>query len=625
MNPTRIMLSAVMYLVLSALLFAQNSGMKPLPFEDLSAFQSQSGNWQIVGDVMMDPTVDIHAQPPLDKKKKKKKKSEAPPRPITSVSGTGVLLNMPDDDKKSHLVTNWEHGDIALEVEVMIPKGSNSGLYLQGRYEIQLCDSWGVKTARFSDIGGIYRNWEQNPETSYMGKAPLVNAAKAPGLWQKLEVVFKAPRFDASGNKIANARVISTTLNGVKIHDNVEIPRPTGGPLVNDEVALGPIMIQGDHGPVAFRNFQYKLIGDLDIRMEDLNYEVHHGPFETESEVKESAVVKSGSISALTYEVAGKENEYGIVFTGELTVPETTDYFFDMVYGGIGNLKIDGASIGDGWGGLSASTSLQAGLHSIEVVLFKAQSWVRSSLSLMVSTTNSYPVALHTFSSSPPGSNLVPPILIEPKSEVKLLRAFLDFKGDRSQRLTHTIGVGEPDRIHYIYDLNAGNLVCVWKGDFVDATPMWHDRGDGSFRPIGMLQYLFSGPSLAVLDAPGQGFPSSSTDFISKGYKLDYASRRPTFLYEYKGAEVSDQIVPDEEAKYFIRKVIVSNPRPNTYLKVAEGRKIELLPNGWYAVDDKQYYINIQSGQVPSVRSIGDVKELILPVDTTPIQYSLTW
>ncbi len=211
MNPTRIMLSAVMYLVLSALLFAQNSGMKPLPFEDLSAFQSQSGNWQIVGDVMMDPTVDIHAQPPLDKKKKKKKKSEAPPRPITSVSGTGVLLNMPDDDKKSHLVTNWEHGDIALEVEVMIPKGSNSGLYLQGRYEIQLCDSWGVKTARFSDIGGIYRNWEQNPETSYMGKAPLVNAAKAPGLWQKLEVVFKAPRFDASGNKIANARVISTT------------------------------------------------------------------------------------------------------------------------------------------------------------------------------------------------------------------------------------------------------------------------------------------------------------------------------------------------------------------------------------------------------------------------------
>ena len=59
--------------------------------------------------------------------------------------------------------------------------------------------------------------------------------------------------------------------------------------------------------------------------------------------------------------------------------------------------------------------------------------------------------------------------------------------------------------------------------------------------------------------------------------------------------------------------------------KVAEGRKIELLPNGWYAVDDKQYYINIQSGQVPSVRSMGDVKELILPVDTTPIQYSLTW
>ena len=623
MNSTRIALSAVMYLALSAFLCAQDRGMKPLLFDDLSSFQSQSGNWQIVGDVTMDPTVDIHAQPPVEKKKKKKSQSQ--PDPITSVSGTGVLLNKPDDSHKSHLVTNWEHGDIALEVEVMIPRGSNSGLYLQGRYEIQLCDSWGVKTARFSDIGGIYRNWEQNPETSYMGKAPLINAAKAPGLWQKLEVVFKAPRFDESGKKTANARVISTILNGVKIHDNVEIPRPTGGPLVNDEVPMGPIMIQGDHGPVAFRNFKYKLIGDLDIRLEDLTYEVHHGPFETESEVKESAVVKSGSIPALTYEVAGKENEYGIVFTGKLIAPRSDEYFFDMVYGGLGSLRIDGKSVGDGWRGLSGSATLEEGPHAIEVVLFKAQSWLQNSLSLFVSTANSYPVALHTFGSAPPGSNLVPPILIEPASEVKLLRAFLDFKGDRSQRLTHTIGVGEPDRIHYIYDLNAGNLVCVWKGDFVDATPMWHDRGDGSFRPLGMLQYLFSGPSLAVLNSPEQAFPSSSEDFKSKGYTLDYDTQRPTFLYEYKGAEVSDKVVPDEEAKYFTREVIVANPSANTYLKVAEGGKIEQLPNGWYAVDDKQYFISVSSGQVPVIRRAGDLQELIVPVDTTPIQYSLTW
>ena len=140
-----------------------------------------------------------------------------------------------------------------------------------------------------------------------------------------------------------------------------------------------------------------------------------------------------------------------------------------------------------------------------------------------------------------------------------------------------------------------------------------------------MLQYLFSGPSLAVLDDPGQEFPASTQDFTSKGYTLDYDTQRPTFLYEYKGAEVSDKIVPDAEAKYFTREVIVSNPSPNTYLKVAEGRKIEQLPNGWYAVDDKQYYISISSGQEPVIRRSGDSKELILPVDTTPIQYSLTW
>jgi hypothetical protein len=158
--------------------------------------------------------------------------------------------------RKTTSLSNQEHGDLELELEVMLPRGSNSGIYLQGRYEVQLLDSWGVKNPKFGDIGGIYRNWENEKGKIYMGKAPLSNPAKAPGLWQKFKISFRAPRFDAAGNKIENARFVYVDLNGVRIHDNVEVPLPTGGPIENNEKPTGPLMIQGDHGPVAIRNIR---------------------------------------------------------------------------------------------------------------------------------------------------------------------------------------------------------------------------------------------------------------------------------------------------------------------------------------------------------------------------------
>ena len=244
--------------------FAQESSVQTLLLQDLSAFRPQAGNWQIVGDVTMNPTVEVHheekkAEVPEGKKKNRKAKDTPTipqPQAVAFKQGQGVLLNMNDETRKDHLVSKFEHGDIELELEVMIPKGSNSGIYLQGRYEVQLLDSWGVSDAKYSDIGGIYRNWEKEPGKIYMGKAPLSNPAKAPGLWQKMKISFRAPKFDSAGKKIANARFVSVELNGVKIHDNVEVPLPTGGPLENNEKSTGPLMIQGDHGPVAFRNIE---------------------------------------------------------------------------------------------------------------------------------------------------------------------------------------------------------------------------------------------------------------------------------------------------------------------------------------------------------------------------------
>lgn len=153
------------------------------------------------------------------------------------------------------LYTKQNFGDVDVHLEFAMSKGSNSGIKFHGHYEIQLYDSFGKADDKLtgSDCGGLY---PRANEKGYLDKgvAPTTNACKAPGEWQTLDMSFVAPRFDKDGNKIANARLTKVTLNGKVIHDNVEVKTPTGGRWMDKEMAEGPIMLQGDHGPVAFRN-----------------------------------------------------------------------------------------------------------------------------------------------------------------------------------------------------------------------------------------------------------------------------------------------------------------------------------------------------------------------------------
>jgi len=73
-----------------------------------------------------------------------------------------------------------------------------------------------------------------------------------------LDVTFRAPRFDPSGTKVENSRFVRVVHNGVVVHENVELTGPTRAATFEDEAAMGPLMIQGDHGPVAFRDVRIK-------------------------------------------------------------------------------------------------------------------------------------------------------------------------------------------------------------------------------------------------------------------------------------------------------------------------------------------------------------------------------
>ena len=205
--------------------------------KDLNGWTAPTGTWTAVQGVALDS-------------------SNA--KAFRATPGAGVLLNS-NDGKTVNIMTTRAWGDCELHVEFCVPKASNSGLYLQGRYEVQVFDSFGKTEVAEHDCGAIYQRWDPargKGREGYEGHPPKVNASKPPGEWQSFDIVFRAPRFDASGRKTANAVFVKVLHNGKLIHENVECQGPTRGAKLPDEAPTGPLLLQGDHGPVAYRNLR---------------------------------------------------------------------------------------------------------------------------------------------------------------------------------------------------------------------------------------------------------------------------------------------------------------------------------------------------------------------------------
>ena len=181
------------------------------------------------------------------------------PSRLSAVAGGGVIINGSRRPYQA-IVLKDEFGDIAAHCEFLIPRDSNSGVKLQGLYEVQIADSHAAKKLTGSDCGGIYPRAELLPRYHHLddGYAPKVNSARPAGEWQTLDLIFKAPRFDRSGKKEANARFEKVVLNGQLVQENLEMRAPTGHAWRLPEVRRGPLLLQADHGPVAFRNIRVR-------------------------------------------------------------------------------------------------------------------------------------------------------------------------------------------------------------------------------------------------------------------------------------------------------------------------------------------------------------------------------
>ena len=143
------------------------------------------------------------------------------------------------------IYTKEEFGDCMIELEVMVAKKANSGIYVMGRYEIQVKDSFGKGRLKDSDMGGIIGT-----------SVPRTNASAKPGEWQSYVIEFRAPRFE-NKKRSAPAEFIKVVLNGEVIQKNIEMEDgPTSGALENTEAPKGPLMLQGGLGAVAYRNIR---------------------------------------------------------------------------------------------------------------------------------------------------------------------------------------------------------------------------------------------------------------------------------------------------------------------------------------------------------------------------------
>lgn len=392
---------------------------------------------------------------------------------LATTPGDGVLVHASDrKGRPADLVTVSAYGDIELAFDYLLAEGAEATLYLHDVYPIILTDSREEATPTARTNGGA------------AGYPPRQQVGRAPGLWQRLHIAFSAPRFDSEGHQTAAARLVRAQLNGVTIHEGVQLKAPEG----SIETAEAPVRLKVNHGAIALK----------DITINGL--------------------------------------------------PEPT-----------GSGERNGA----------------------DPILVTAQ----------VNTT---------------------------------LRSFMDIPD--GPRVVHAISVGHPEQVHYTYDLDKGSLFQVWRGGFLDATPMWNNRGNGTSRVLGSPIH-FGVPSLTVarLKDTDELWPADTagTGYKPNGYILD-TEDLPTFRYSVYGLQVEDAIRPLADAGGFTRTVTLAGNTDGLYLRLAVAPTIIDQGKGVFLIGDNAWYLQVQeTGKgKPFIRDQQAGKELLVPI-TSVIRYSI--
>ena len=599
-------LAMILMGIFGFLFIAMGQNVKPrlntLPINDLSSFTTKGDQWKIVGAVEAGFNDTLLQHKP----------------------GEGILLN--DFNRAVHyrtaapIQTKMEHGDLVLEFDFMIPKGGRSRVFLQSRYGIQIADSWGVQLPKSNDMGGIYERGEKG--NGYDGKSPLKNAGFAPGIWNHMEISFQAPRFDANGKKILSAKFNYVKLNGISLYENIFLSGPSRGAQFEDEKAQGPFSFQGDHGVIAIKNIRYAPQEELKVSLSDLRYAYFEKSAKTPEQAAKTKPTSSGVASTLDSRLASARDLFFLQFEGKLTVPVKDNYTFTMLCSGDASLEIDGKPvIAPTWNHLGGypivgSTELEAGNHNFKLWINKDLNWSSPGLSLFIEKPNSKAVALHSPASMP--ERIPSPLIaVQSNSSPELVRSFMEHN---NKKLTHVLSVGDPHQVHYSYDLVQGGLLQVWKGDFLNTTEMWYERGEPQTATALGAAITLAGNCPVYEPAL---LKDSITAYQYKGYSLDNKGL-PTFNYAYHQLKITDRIQALENGNGLKRSINIDGDKQNIIIRIAQASSIKSIGNGLFIAGDHQYFISIDPSMNAKVENYLGQQVLLVPASAS-IAYTIIW
>jgi hypothetical protein len=200
------------------------------------------------------------------------------------------------------------------------------------------------------------------------------------------------------------------------------------------------------------------------------------------------------------------------------------------------------------------------------------------------------------------------------------------------KKKTHVISVGNPSGLNYAYDLKQGGLLKVWRGDFLNVTDMWHERGEPQIAvPMGSAISFSDHAVLAVTPTDKSPLPDSldSKDLSYKGYVLS-EKQCPLFQYQYKNITFNDLLQPSPNGQGLSRKVSVNgiNAGQLTYLRVGQGSVIEKVGDNIFAVNNQQYFIQFPAGTKVKyeIKESPGKQELVVPLTgASSFEFILVW
>jgi hypothetical protein len=199
---------------------------------DLTSFDQPDKSWTNVADIIINPNK---------------------PGSYKKIPGSGILLA--DATKtESYLTTQMKFDDTEIEFDFLVDKGAVCAIFVQGRYRLNLSDSWAETKPSFNSMGGIGQQKAQDV-SGFSGAVPFVNVAKAPGLWQHVKLRFRANQF-INGRKTRNALFEEVYINGSLVQQNMELQGSSIGSTSTSEESTGPVVFYSSKGVLALKNIK---------------------------------------------------------------------------------------------------------------------------------------------------------------------------------------------------------------------------------------------------------------------------------------------------------------------------------------------------------------------------------